>query len=158
MNREELEVAYRDLEVQAAALREQNQRLQQQLDALQQEYQQRLAEIEELKRELFGPKADRLTPEQQKLLDEVIQDLTEQDLRPGPVQDEVLIEEPTPGRPPRPRRLRHPVPTHLETETVTLEPDVTPCPHCGQRPERIGEEVTEELDLIPPRLIRRRIV
>ena len=158
MSREELEAAYVDLQAQTAALREENERLHQQLDTLQQEYRQRLAEIEELKRQLFGPKADRLTPEQQSQLDEVIQDLTEQDQRPRPVQDEVLIEEPTPGRPSRPRRLRHPLPADLETETITLEPPLEPCPHCGRQPQRIGEEVTEELDLIPARLIRRRIV
>jgi len=55
-------------------------------------------------------------------------------------------------------RARHPLPAHLETETVTIEPEVAPCPCCGKMPERIGEEVSEEIDLIPPKLVRRRTV
>jgi transposase len=50
------------------------------------------------------------------------------------------------------------VPEWLETETVTLEPQTTTCPHCGRTQNRIGEEVTEELDWVPAKLIRRRIV
>jgi len=38
------------------------------------------------------------------------------------------------------------------------EPDFVPCPCCGKMPERIGEEVTEEIDFIPAKIIRRRIV
>ncbi|MBM3791174.1 MAG: IS66 family transposase, partial [Acidobacteria bacterium] len=58
----------------------------------------------------------------------------------------------------RRRSARHPLPVHLETETVTIEPELTPCPCCGKMPVRIGEEVTEEIDLIPAKLIRRRTV
>jgi transposase len=46
----------------------------------------------------------------------------------------------------------------LETETVTLEPERKICPCCGVEPQRIGEEVSEEFDLIPAKLIRRRTV
>jgi transposase len=58
----------------------------------------------------------------------------------------------------RPRRPRHPLPVVSETETVTLEPQSKICPHCDVPLERIGEEVSEELDLIPAKLIRRRTV
>jgi len=54
--------------------------------------------------------------------------------------------------------VRHPLPVELETETVTIEPDLSPCPCCGKMPGRIGEEVTEEIDIVPARLIRRRTV
>jgi transposase len=50
------------------------------------------------------------------------------------------------------------MPVHLETQTVILEPNAAPCLCCGKMPERIGEEVTEEIDFVPARLIRRRIV
>jgi transposase len=46
----------------------------------------------------------------------------------------------------------------METETITLEPEVTTCPCCGEPLTRIGEEVTEETDFIPATLIRRRTV
>ena len=52
------------------------------------------------------------------------------------------------------RRVRHPLPDHLETETVTIEPEEKICPCCGKPLERIGEEVSEEIDLIPAKLIR----
>ena len=130
--------------------------------AKQQEYEQRLAEIqaenEELKRQLFGSRSDRLSPEQQEQLKTLSQDLDEEAVRPAPLSAEVLVEEPAAARPTRPRRVRHPFPAHLETETVTLEPEVGVCPHCAQTPRRIGEEVTEEIDLVPAKVIRRRIV
>jgi transposase len=135
------------------------------LRALTQQCVEKLAEAEaqiaELKRELFGPKADRLTPEQEVQLNTVIDDMKAEAERPAPDSDPVLSEDESPPnrqRPQTPRR-RHPMPLHMETETVTIEPDgVGPCPCCGKRPRRIGDEVTEEIDFIPARLIRRRIV
>jgi transposase len=50
------------------------------------------------------------------------------------------------------------LPDHIETVTVTIEPEVKICPCCGKPLERIGEEVSEEIDLIPAKLIRRRTV
>jgi transposase len=118
------------------------------------------AQIAQLKRELFGPKADRLTPEQEDQLNTLLDDMKAEAERPAPDSDPVLCEEQAPQQKQRqhvPRR-RHPLPLHLETETITIEPDVIPCPCCGKMPHRIGEEVTEEVDFIPARLIRRRIV
>jgi transposase len=129
---------------------------------LTQEYDQRLreaqAEIAELKRELFGPKADRLTPEQQDQLNQLLQDIEAESKQPDPDGDQVLEEEETPKPSKRKRRTRHPLPVEMETETLTIEPDLAPCPCCGKMPGRIGEEVSEEIDLIPARLIRRRTV
>jgi len=118
------------------------------------------AQIAQLKRELFGPKADRLTPEQEDQLNHVLKDMKAEAGRAAPDSDRVLSEEESPKkkhRKPTPRR-RHPIPVHLETETVTIEPDLAPCVCCGKMPTRIGEEVTEEIDFIPARLIRRRMV
>jgi transposase len=120
------------------------------------------AQIAELKRELFGPKADRLTAEQQEQLARLNADLEAEAQRTGVASDGVLDEEHEAGikeKRPRPvRRVRHPLPSHLEIETVTIEPEITPCPGCGKMPERIGEEISEEIDYIPARLIRRRTV
>ena len=118
------------------------------------------AQIAELKRELFGPKADRLTPEEEDQLNQVIEDMQAEAERSAPDSDQVLTEEESPKQNQRQRtpRKRHPLPVHLEIETVTIEPAVAPCPCCGKMPDYIGEEVTEEIDFIPARLIRRRIV
>ncbi len=131
------------------------------LRALTQEYAQKLTEAEaqiaELKRELFGPKADRLSPEQEDQMKDLIQDLEAESQRPAPPSELVLDEEDAAHKKPR-RRVRHSLPVELEIESVTIEPDLSPCLCCGKMPGRIGEEVTEELDIVPARLIRRRIV
>jgi transposase len=136
------------------------------LQVLTEEYDHKLTEIEaelaELKRELFGPKSDRLTPEQQEQLSALNQDLEADAQRPDAASDGVLDEdeedEEQKKHTRRRRGGRHPLPSHIETETITIEPDLVPCPCCGKMPERIGEEVTEEIDFIPAKLIRRRIV
>jgi transposase len=135
------------------------------LQALTHEYELKVSELEEqiaeLKRELFGPKSDRLTPEQQEQLATLSQDLEAETKRPDPASDGVLDEEEEKkekrNRTVR-RRVRHPLPAHLETETVTIEPDIKHCPCCGKLPEKIGEEVSEEIDYVPAKLIRRRTV
>jgi len=142
--------------------------LMEQLQTLTQEYDEKLTEAEdqiaELKRELFGPKADRLTPEQQEQLSKLNQDLESEAQRPDAASDGVLDEDEEDEKKKKLRRstrrrgVRHPLPTHLETETITIEPELSPCPCCGMMPERIGEEVTEEIDFIPAKLIKRRIV
>lgn len=136
------------------------------LQALTQEYDEKLTEAEaqiaELKRELFGPKADRLTAEQQEQLAKLNEDLQAEAQRRGAVSDGVLDEEE--GHPKEKKhrrtvgRVRHPLPEHLETETVTIEPELVPCPCCGKMPEWIGEEISEEIHYVPAKLIRRRTV
>ncbi len=116
------------------------------------------ARIAELTRELFGPKADRLTPEQQDQLDQLLADMDAASQQPAPDSAGVLEQEESPTESKRRRKIRHPLPVEIETETVTIEPDLAPCPCCGKMPGRIGEEVSEEIDLIPARLIRRRTV
>jgi len=163
MSYDELQAAHQRLEAEAARLREEKDRLEKEnLDL-----RQRLAEAEtrivELKRELFGPKSDRLTPEQQEQLSRINQDLEAEAQRPAAASDEILEDEEKEKKKKRSRandrrRVRHPLPTHLETETVTIEPEVAPCPCCGKMPERIGEEVSEEIDFVPAKLIRRRTV
>ena len=117
-------------------------------------------QIAELKRKIFGPRADRLTPEQEGQLQNVIDDMEAEAERAAPDSGQVLSEEPTPktnSRRPASRR-RHPLPVHLETEIVTIEPDLTPFSFCVKIPHRIGEEVTEEVDFVPARMIRRQII
>jgi len=113
------------------------------------------AQIAQLRRDLFGSKAEKLSTEQQAHLDALAADLHQEAQQPSPLIQEVLVEAHR-GRQPRPPR--HPLPPVLDTETVTLEPASTICPHCGSPQQKIGEEVTEETDLIPAKLVRRRTV
>ena len=116
--------------------------------------------IAELTWQLFGQKADQLSPEQEEQLKEVAGDAQEQAERPPPISRQCLEEELAGKDPPgkeRRARTRHPFPVTLETVTMTLEPDLPPCPHGGFY-RKIGEEVTEELDFIPAKLILKRLV
>ena len=120
------------------------------------------AQIAELRRQLFGSKAEKLSPDEQAQMDELASDLQQEAQQPAPLSQEVLEEERRDQRRRQAERhpVRHPVPPVLETETVTLEPSPEEklCPHCGRPKQCIGEEVTEETDLIPAKLIRRRTV
>lgn len=178
MSHEELRAAHQRLKAQVAELLNADaskatenpdlHQLLEQLQVLTQEYDEKLTEAEaqiaELKRELFGPKSDRLTPEQQEQLSKLSQDLEAESQRPDAASDGVLGQDEEDEKKKKHRRTpcrrgaRHPLPAHLETETVTIEPELAPCPCCGKMPERIGEEVTEEIDFIPAKLIRRRMV
>jgi transposase len=86
----------------------------------------------------------------------VNQDLVQDAHRPPPVSNQVLEREDRAER--HRKHHRHALPDHLETITVTIEPDVQICPCCGKLLKKIGEEISEEIDLIPPKLIRRRTV
>jgi transposase len=152
MTHEDLLAEYERLKERATQLEAENTQLREQLKEAQ-------LLIEQLRRELFGPKADKLTAEQEEQLKALNQDLQDEAQRPAPVSDQILEREDRAERRRRQRRKgRHPLPEHLETETVTIEPEEKVCPCCGKPLERIGEEVSEEIDLIPAKLIRRRTV
>jgi hypothetical protein len=103
------------------------------------------AYIAELKRQLFGPKADKLSPEQEEQLRQLSGDLREQAQRAVPLSQEVLEAELPPKdkeklqREAR-RRIRHPLPVQLEVQQVVLEPEDKVCGHCQQEGRRIGQD------------------
>lgn len=150
------EILLQQLAAEPLALIEQVLDLEERLHDAQEKLAEAQAQVAELRRQLFGSKAEKLSPQQQALLDELANDLQEETQRPAPLIQRVLEEERRVRQ--RPRRPRHPLPMVSETETVTLEPQSKICPHCDAPLERIGEEVSEELDLIPAKLIRRRTV
>lgn len=121
--------------------------------------------VEQLRRLLFGPKSERLTEEQEGQLATVLGDLAEQKQRPTAESDQALQEEPpeprppsSPVTPPRRKRRARQIPVHLEVQTTVLEPTDPPCSECGQMGAEIGREVSEQVDLIPAKLILRRTV
>ena len=163
----ELEAETARLLAQADALREEMARLQAQLalkEGVEAQLREALLELAELKRQLFGEKSEKLNPEEETQLAEVAADLAEQAQRDPPASDEVLEAEEEPGKPEDPpqrkgRRPRHPLPEHLTRETVVIEPErLEPCAQCGGTPGCIGQEVTEELEYVPAKVVVRRIV
>jgi transposase len=165
---QELEAQKARLQAQADALREETTRLQAQLalkEGVEAQLREALLELAELKRQLFGEKSEKLTPEEETQLAEVSADLQEQLQRDRPISDEVLKEAvddpPEPEDPPqrKGRRRRHPLPEHLERQTLILEPErLERCEQCGQTPGCIGQEVSEELDYVPAKVVVRRTV
>jgi transposase len=114
-----------------------------------------MAEIAELKRQLFGSRGERLTAEQEEKLKRLKKDMEAQAQRPGPVSEEILEPDNHQKRRPRRSRMRHPIPAHIEVDETIHDPGPGVC-NCGRPQCKIGEEVTEEYDLIPARLICRR--
>jgi transposase len=154
-------------------LEEENTRLQAELAlkaGVEAQLQEALLELAELKRQLFGERSDRLTPEEEAQMAEVAADLREEAAQESPVSEEVLEDQDEPesekgGKPKDalqrkgPRRGRHPLPEHLERQTVVMEPEgLAPCEHCGQPLQRIGQEVSQELEYVPAKVIVRRTV
>jgi len=107
MSHDELRAEYERLRAQIAQLLQNKpqsetenteaRQLLEKLQALTQEYDQKLSEAEaqiaELKRELFGPKADKLTREQEEQLQAVNKDLQDEAQRSAPVSDQILVRE-----------------------------------------------------------------
>jgi transposase len=129
------------------------QRFEEQIKALQTELRFSKLQVEQLKRRLFGPIAEKLPldAKQQELLLETV--APEQ---PHATVEVIDTEETVEIKKRRP--VRHPIPAHVETVTVRLEPEEKVCAHCGQDKCEIGCEVTTELDFIPAKFIKREII
>ncbi len=159
-----LENAKAQLEADTVRLQAEHARVLALKEGLEAQLQEALLELAELKRQLFGEKSEKLTPEEESQLADVAADLKDQAQGEPPASNDVLEEEESEGtsddtdpdgkRKKKRRRGRHPLPEHLERRTVTIEPEgLKPCEHCGKDPVRIGQEVSEELEYIPARLI-----
>lgn len=115
--------------------------------------QQLQAKIDALLQRLYGPKRERFDPRQLLLFGLRAEELAEQQ----PEAAEFDLEpELTPRRKPKKEKQRHehgrgPLPAHLPR--IPIEHDLTeaekPCPCCGELRERIGQEVSEQLELVP---------
>ena len=99
--------------------------------------------IEKLKRELYGQSSERGTQK----LDQLQLQLEE--CEAAATQDEVAAIQASSTATHRRRPVRKPFPDHLPRERVVL-PAPTSCPCCGSaRLAKLGEDVTETLELVP---------
>ncbi|WP_184064385.1 IS66 family transposase [Sphingosinicella soli] len=99
--------------------------------------------IEKLKRELYGQSSERGTQK----LDQLQLQLEE--CEAAATEDEVAAILSSSTATPRRRPVRKPFPDHLPRERVVL-PAPTSCPCCGSaRLSKLGEDVTETLELVP---------
>lgn len=146
-----------------AAAAEYTLHLQEQLAQKEQLLAEARAYIAELRRQLFGPKADTLTAEQEEQLRQAAGDLQEQARRPPPVSQDVLEpDRPDPDKETlkaQRRARRHPLPAvPLEVQQVVLEPQHKVCGTCQQPGVEIGREVTTEYEYVPAKLICKETV
>ncbi len=99
--------------------------------------------IEKLKRELYGQSSERGTQK----LDQLQLQLEE--CEAAATEDEVAAILTSGTATPRRRPVRKPFPDHLPRERMVL-PAPTSCPCCGSaRLSKLGEDVTETLELVP---------
>lgn len=111
--------------------------------------------VDHLMRRLFGSKSEKIDPAQMELL---FKDMPGKPDADRPEEAEAADEAETPRK--KKKRGSHRSRIHgldqLETETKEIIPDVVAAN--PEAYERIGQEVTEQLDYIPPKMIRRMIL
>ena len=128
-------------------LRRQNAEQAAQIQALLAENKLLQGKIHFLVHRLFGRKSEKLSPAQLEFL--------LGNLSVGPDDDDPP-KPPAPPRPRSPREHKPRMPEDLPTEEIVIDPEaVKQDPSAYQC---IGEEVTEELDVVPTRYFRRRII
>lgn len=100
--------------------------------------------IAKLRHERFGASSER----SRKLLDQM--ELQLEELEAAASEDEAAAPPPATGerRSARRRPVRGPLPAHLPRERVVL-PSPSACPCCGGRLSKLGEDVTETLEVVP---------
>lgn len=127
---------------QNAALLKQNVEQKEQIDFLQQK-------IKFLLERLFGSKSEKLDSNQLEFLLSGLDPSNDDDLDPTP-------SDPEPSKPRRKREQKPRMPEDLPAEDHIIDPEeVTENPEAYRY---IGEEVTEELDVVPTRYFRRRTI
>jgi len=103
------------------------------------------AVVETLKRALYGARSERQLEPANQL------PLALDDLSPTPVEPAKLPKPANSNRPARPKAARNigGLPAHLPRVHVTIEPASSACPCCEGQLHRIGEDVSEMLDVVP---------
>ena len=104
--------------------------------------------IAKLRHEQFGASSERGS----KLLDQL--ELQLEELEATAAEDEAVLDpdaaERSGRRPLRRRPVRGPLPAHLPRERVVI-PGPTACPCCNGRLSKLGEDITETLEVVPRR-------
>ena len=126
------------------------------LHAAQTKIQALTLELAHLRRMRFGTRSEAFTGEERDLFQETLaSDIAaaeaklaqEQQDKPAPTSD---------PKPPRPRAGRQPLPEHLPRIEHRHEPDSCTCAECGKGLVKIGEDISEQLDVEPARFFVHR--
>lgn len=107
-------------------------------------------ELAHLRRIRFGSRNEALSAEQRLLFDEAV----DEDIAAIKATTEAVL--PPQARPPRPRAGRQPLPDHLPRIEHRHELESCTCGKCGKDLVKIGEDVSEQLDIEPARFFVHR--
>ena len=114
-----------------------------------------LAVVATSRRAVFGPRSEKLLVVDRAQLRLELNDVSDV---PAAANDD-SVELPARLRAPRPKAARNigALPKHLPRCEIVIDPESTVCPCCGGAMHMIGEDVSEQLDVIPAVLQVKRI-
>jgi transposase len=123
-------------------------------------------QLARLKAWKFGAKTERMNAEQREIFEETLAaDQASLEAQLAALQGTPAGDTPhaTPGagapdKQPRRQPKREPLPAHLPRVDLRIEPEDTNCPtpECGQPMVRVGEDISERLDIIPAQFFVQR--
>ena len=125
------------------------------LHAAQTKIQALTLELAHLRRMRFGASSESLSAEQRDLFQETLASDVAAAEAELAKQQAGMPETPTP-RPPRSRAGRQPLPDHLPRIAHVHEPESCTCGQCGKDLIKIGEDISEQLDVEPARFFVHR--
>ena len=145
LSKEKQEV-YSKLEQEHTSLKEEHSSLKEEHSHLEEKY-------KSLQRQLYGKKSEKLTPEdehQMRLFNEAEEGSGEEAQLQTQAEETTEVKGHT-----RKKRGRKPLPVHIDREEIIhdLTEEDKACPCCGKERPVIGEVTSEELDIIPPKMI-----
>jgi transposase len=106
--------------------------------------------IRQLQRSIYGPRSEKIDPDQLQLS---LEDLEQSVATTEAAQEAADAQTPGGRRRSRPRQAnRGALPKHLPREEIVIEPEAKACPCCGGDLHVIGEERSEQLDIVPAQL------
>ncbi len=137
-------------------LNEQITRRDTELHAAQTKIQALVLELAHLRRMRFGARSEAFTGEERDLFQETLaSDIAAAEAKLAKEQEEKLATPPVP-KPPRPRAGRQPLPDHLPRIEHRHEPESCTCGTCGDALVKIGEDISEQLDVEPAKFFVHR--
>lgn len=140
----------------AIRLDEQIARRDTELHAAQTKIQALVLELAHLRRMRFGTKSEAFCGEERDLFQETLAiDIAAAEARLAQKQEEQVATPPMP-KPPRPRAGRQPLPDHLPRIEHRHEPESCTCGKCGSDLVKIGEDISEQLDVEPAKFFVHR--
>ena len=116
-------------------------------------------QLARLKAWKFGAKTEAMNAEQRALFEETCAaDQASLEAQLAALQQTATVGSTAPDKQPRRQPKREPLPAHLPRVDQRVEPEDTNCPtpECGKPMVRVGEDVSERLDIIPTQFFVQR--